>query len=132
MAQKARSNTTITYNSQNITSYTTQADLQRTIDQLETTSLGDTGKTFIAGDQSNTLSLSGNWTKALDDIFGPDAGSGTKRTVAIAYAEAANTVTYTWTSNGELSNYQIQSPANGLRTFSAELTLSGAPTRTAV
>jgi hypothetical protein len=127
--QKARSNTSVSYNSNELKSYVTQADLQRTIDQLETTSLGDTGKTFIAGDQSNTISLSGNWTKALDDILGPDAGSGTKRTVVITYTDSSNTVSYTWTSNGELSNYQIQSPANGLRTFSCELTLSGAPTR---
>lgn len=129
MAQKARGNTTITYNSSNVTQYCTQSDLERTYDQLETTNLASTGKTFITGDESNTIRLQGNWSKALDDILGADAGSGTKRTVAIAYADGAGTVTYTWTSNGEISNYAIQSPANGLRTFSADLTLSGAPTR---
>ena len=129
MGQKARGNTTVTYNSQNITAYCTQADLERTIDQLETTDLASTGKEFIAGDESNTVRLQGNWRKLLDDILGPDAGSGTQRTVAIAYADGAATVTYTWTTAGQISNYSIQSPANGVRTFSADLTLSGAPTR---
>lgn len=131
MAQKARSNTSVTYNSQELKTYVTQADLDRTIDQLETTSLGDTGKTFIAGDQTNKLTLSGNWTVALDGFLGVDAGSGTKRTVVIVYTEGASTVTYTWTSNGEIENYAIQSPANGLRTFSCDLVLSGAPNRVA-
>jgi len=131
MAQKARSTTTVSYNSNAITNYVTQADLDRTIDQLETTSLGDTGKTYIAGDQSNKLSLQGNWTVALDGYLGVDAGSGTKRTVVIVYTEGANTVTYTWTSNAEIENYKIASPANGLRTFSCDLILSGAPTRVA-
>ena len=135
MAQKARGNTTVTYNSNAITNYVTQADMERTIDQLETTSLGDTAKTFIAGDADNKLTLSGNWTVALDGFLAPDAGSGTKRTVVIVYTEGANTVTYTWTASGsnggEIENYTIQSPANGLRTFSCDLKLSGAPTRVA-
>ena len=129
MGQKARGNTTVTYNSQNITSYCTQSDLERTLDNLETTTLASTGKTFIAGDETNTIRMQGNWRKALDDIIGPDVGSGTKRTVSIAYSDGANSVTYTWTTNAEISNYVIQSPANGLRTFSCDLTLSGAPTR---
>lgn len=131
MGQKARGNTVVNYNSNAITAYVTQADLERTLDQLETTDLASTGKEFIAGDESNTIRLSGNWRKAIDDILGPDVGSGTKRTVSIVYTDGAATVTYLWTSNGEISNYSIQSPANGLRTFSCDLTLSGAPTRTA-
>jgi len=72
---------------------------------------------------------------ALDGFLAPDAGSGTKRTVVIVYTEGAATVTYTWTASGsnggEIENYAIQSPANGLRTFSCDLKLSGAPTRVA-
>lgn len=135
MAQKARGNTTISYNSNAITSYVTQADLERTIDQLETTSLGDTAKTFIAGDADNKLTLSGNWSVTLDGYLAVDAGSGTKRTVVIVYTEGAATVTYTWAASGsnggEIENYAIQSPANGLRTFSCDLKLSGAPSRVA-
>lgn len=130
MGQKARGNTTVSYNSNNITAYCTQADLERTLDQLETTNLASTGKTYITGDESNTIRLSGNWRKAFDDIVGVDVGSGTKRTVVITYTDGSNTVVYTWTSNGEISNYSIKSPATGLRTFSCDLTLSGAPTRT--
>lgn len=130
MAQKARGNTTVTYNSNNITSYCTSADLERAIDRLDTTNLASTGATSIAGDETNTIRLQGNWRAALDAILAPDVGSGTKRTAVIAYADGASTVTYTWTSNAEIENYSIASPANGLRTFSCDLMLSGAPTRT--
>jgi hypothetical protein len=72
---------------------------------------------------------------ALDGFLAPDAGSGTKRTVVIVYTEGSSTVTYTWTASGsnggEIENYAIQSPANGLRTFSCDLKLSGAPTHVA-
>ncbi len=129
MGQKARSNTTITYNAQNVTTYCTQSDLERTLDALETTTLASTGKTFITGDETNTIRMQGNWRKALDDILGPDVGSGTKRTAAITYSDGVATVTYTWTTNAEISNYTIQSPATGLRTFSCDLMLSGAPAR---
>ena len=48
-------------------------------------------------------------------------------------SEGVATVTYTWTASGsnggEIENYTIQSPANGLRTFSCDLKLSGAPSR---
>ena len=135
MAQKARGNTTVSYNSQALAAYVTQSDLERTIDQLETTALADTAKTYIAGDADNKMTLSGNWTVALDGFLAPDAGSGTKRTVVIVYTEGSSTVTYTWTASGsnggEIENYAIQSPANGLRTFSCDLKLSGAPTRVA-
>jgi len=133
MAQKARGNTTVSYNSNAIAAYVTQSDLERTIDQLETTALADTSKTYISGDAENSMKLSGNWTVALDTILAPDAGSGTKRTVVIVYTEGVATVTYTWTASGsnggEIENYTIQSPANGLRTFQCDLKLSGAPTR---
>lgn len=132
MGQKARGNTTVTYNSNNITAYVNQADLDRTIEMLDTTTLSSTAKESIAGDQTNKLSLQGNWRAALDAILAPDVGSGTKRTASIAYVDGATTVTYTWTSNAEIENYTIQSPASGLRTFSCDLALSGAPTRTSV
>lgn len=51
--------------------------MERTIDQLETTSLGDTAKTYIVGDAYNKFMLSGNWTVGLDGYLAPDAGSGT-------------------------------------------------------
>lgn len=131
MGQKARGNTTVTYNSQNITQYVTQADLDRTLDQLDTTDLASTAKESIAGDETNKLAMQGNWRAALDAIIAPDVGSGTKRTAVIAYTDGATTVTYTWTTNAEIENYSIKSPANGLRTFTCDLMLSGAPVRVA-
>lgn len=126
---KARGATTITYNAQNITQYVTQADLERTLDRVDTTTLSSTAVESIAGDETNSIRLQGNWKAALDTILAPDVGSGTKRTAVIAYGDGAATVTYTWTANAEIENYSISSPANGLRTFSCDLMLSGAPTR---
>ena len=133
MGQRARGNTTVTFDSNNITQYCTSADLDRAIDRLETTNLASTGATSIAGDETNSIKLQGNWRKAIDDILGPKVGNGTKYTAVIAYADGAATVTYTYTAsttNGaEIENYSIASPANGLRTFTCDLMLSGAPVR---
>jgi len=61
----------------------------------------------------------------------PDAVTpGTKRTAVVTYSNGSSTVTYTWTSNAEVGNYQISAAPGGAITWTATLTLSGAPTRT--
>lgn len=129
-ARKARGNAVITYNSNNITAYCDSADLEATIDQLETTNLASTAAETTAGDPSWSISLSGMWDNALDAILGPDAVTpGTKRTASLALTGSSATVTYTWTTNAEIGDYSISSAVGDFIKFSATLTLSGAPTR---
>jgi len=130
MAHKAQQNTTVSYNGNAITNYVSQADLEAAMNRLEVTTLGDTAKAFLAEDPEWKISLSGYWTPTLDGYLAPDAISpGTKRTSVITMTDGVTTVTYTWTSNAEIGNYKIGSQVGGARSFSAELVLSGAPTR---
>lgn len=127
---KGATHTTCTYNSNALTAKCNQADLQATLDNLEVTNLGSTGKEYLTGTTEWTIRLQGYWDATLDGYLAPDAVSpGTKRTGVITFNDGTTTVTYTWTSNAEIANYQIQSQPSQAITFTAELRLSGAPTR---
>ena len=131
-ARKARGNVTVTYNSNAITAYLDSADLEATIDQLETTNLASTAAESTAGDPSWSISVSGMWDNAIDAILAPDAVTpGTKRTAVVTYVGSTGTVTYTWTANAEIANYKISAKVGDKISWSGELALSGAPNRAA-
>lgn len=130
-ARKSRGNVVVSFNSNNITAYLDSADLEATIDQLETTNLASTAAESTAGDPSWSIKVGGMWDSTLDGYIGPEAVTpGTKRTASIALTGSGATVTYTWTSNAEIGDYTINSAVGDFIKFSATLTLSGAPTRT--
>lgn len=132
---KAQGNTTVSYNSNALTNYVNQSDLQSTLAQIEVTTLGDSGKVNIVDAAEWSIAIGGPWHPTLDGYLAPDAVTpGTKRTAVIAYSNGSSTVTYTWTASGtvgaEIGDYQIQAAPGAAITWSATLTLSGAPTRT--
>ena len=128
--RKTRGNITLTYNSQNITSYATKTSLKAAADKLDATTLASTAKESVAADVDWSIAIELNWDAALDTILAPDIVTpGTKRTVALAIVGSSQTVTYTWTSNGEIGDYSVDSSVGELIKASATLTLSGAPTR---
>lgn len=131
MAVKGQGNTTVTYNSNALTNYCNQADLSATIEDIETTHFGSTGRESIAGTSTWSISLGGDFDSVVDGYLAPDAiTTGTKRTAVIAFTDdGSTTVTYTWTSNAEIGDYSITSTPTGKIEWSATLRLSGAPTR---
>ena len=130
MAIKSLGNVVVNYNSVNITQYCSQADLKAAIERLDTTNLASTAKESIAGDAEWTISLSGQWATALDTALAVDAVTpGTARTASIAIDGGAQTVTYTWTSTAEISDYTVTSATGAFIGWSGTLSLSGAPGR---
>jgi hypothetical protein len=128
---KAQGNVTCTYNSNAITAYVNQADLQSTLQQIEVTTLGDTGKVNIVDAAEWSIGLGGPWHPTLDGYLAPDAVTpGTSRTAVITYSNGTNSVIYTWTSTAQIGDWQVQAAPGGAITWSATLVLSGAPTRT--
>jgi hypothetical protein len=126
------SNVEVVYNSNTLTPHCNQADVQSTLGQLEVTNLDSTAKEFLAEPAEWTIRMGGFWSHTLDAFLAPDAVTpGTKRTAVISFTNTS-TVSYTWTLNAEISNYQITSTPTGLIAWSAELRLSGAPTRAVV
>jgi hypothetical protein len=129
MARKSAGNTTVTYNSQNITAYINQTDLEMTVAELEATVLTSTAEEYDAGLPGYTLGLTTDWQKALDDILAPDVLTPTKRTVVVTVTGDSGTATYTWTTKGFITGYSLSSPATGKITAQPKLRLSGAPVR---
>jgi len=132
MAVKGMGNFTLTYNSNALTNYCNTADLSATIEDLETTHFGSTGRESIAGIATWAISMGGDFDSVIDGYLGPDAVTpGTKRTAAIAFDDdGGTTVTYTWTTNAEIGDYNITATPTGKIEWSGTLRLSGAPTRT--
>jgi galactokinase/mevalonate kinase-like predicted kinase len=130
MAIKALGNVTVSYGGTDITQYCSQADLSATIERLDVTNLASTAKESIAGDAEWTIAISGSWATAFDTAVAVDAVTpGTARTVVIAFDGGASTVTYTWTSKGEIQDYKITAATGAFLGWSATLSLSGAPNR---
>ena len=128
---KAQGNVTCSYNSNAITAYVNKTDLAAALAQIDVTTLADTGKANIVDASEWKFDIGGPWHPTLDGYLAPDAVTpGTKRTAVVTYSNGSSTVTYTWTSNAEVGNYQISAAPGGAITWTATLTLSGAPTRT--
>ena len=133
MPVRGMSNTLVTYNSQSLTAYANQADVQTTLNQIEVTNLASTAKEFISEPSEWTIRIAGMFDIASDTILGPDVVTpGTKRNAVISFIEGGQTLSYTWTANAEIGNYQITSTPTGMIGWSAELKLSGSPARAVV
>lgn len=131
MAVKGQGNVAVTYASNALTNYCNQADLSATLEDIETTHFGSTGRESIVGTSTWTISLGGDFDSVVDGYLAPDAiTTGTKRTAVITFTDDGGTdVSYTWTSNAEIGDYNITATPTGKIEWSATLRLSGAPTR---
>jgi hypothetical protein len=131
MAVKAATNTVVSYNATNITSYCDKATLDAAAESIGVTNLNSTAEEFIVTFANWSVPVGGPWDKALDDVLAPDIVSpGTARTAYIEFQTASNTVRFTWTTNAYLENYKAESPnPNEAIRWEATLRMSGAPTR---
>jgi hypothetical protein len=130
MAVRGAGNTVVTYNSQNITAYLNSAELAATGDELESTNLASTVMEYSPSLANYTLTLEGDWSKALDDILGVDALAPVTRTCSIKITDETGAfVQYTWTK-AFITGYSITAGATEKVSHSPSLRLSGTPTRT--
>ena len=128
---KAQGNVTVTYNSNALTNYVNQADVASTLAQIDVTTLGDTGKVNIVDAAEWSINIGGPWHPTLDGYLAPDAVTpGTKRTAVIVYSNGSNSVTYTWTSNAEITSYTRTHAVGAAHVGQVTFSCSGAPTRT--
>jgi len=111
----------------NITTYLDSTGLTRSADLAETSTLGSTYKSFVAGLIDGKIPLSGLWDPTVDgyltgilllskafEYFPAGFGTGNVK-------EAGNAI---------LTSYEISTGLDGAATFSAELQIDGAVTRT--
>jgi hypothetical protein len=130
MAVRGSTNTIVTYNSVAITAYVNSVELAATIDELEATDMASTVSEYSPSLASYTLSLGGDWIKALDDALGPDTITPTVRTCVVKFTDENGAwVQYSW-ATAFISAFSISSTATGKIEHSPSIRLSGTPTRT--
>jgi hypothetical protein len=136
-ATKAGLHITLSYNSNAMAGYLDTASIEAVVKELIATVLTSTGEVKIPGVPNWTITIGGPWSKALDDILGPDMVSPPdtpSRTLVVVYGPSGSTVTLTWTASGDvgsfISNYKvIGNNPNELMKWTGTLTVSGAPVR---
>lgn len=136
MAVRGAGNITVSYNSVDITTYLNQVELNVVVAELEATHLASTATGSTPALPSYTLSLGGDWYKALDAVLGVDAMTPARRVVTVKFTdEAAAWVQYSWSNTGNygygfVTGYNISGSATGKIEHGPSIRLSGAPNRT--
>ena len=132
MAVKVAGNVTVSFNANALAAYLNTASMAATVAAIDVTDFASTASEFLTGFAEWSIPIGGHWDATLDGYLAPEAVTpGTARTTIIVFTDATPTaITYTWTSNSFIENYQIDasSPTEGI-TWSATLRLSGAPVR---
>jgi len=120
------------YGGTEITDFVYAAALQNKIEAIEANTLATDGHAEYVGGIGNwELSVSGWWDKVADDLLGQDMVNGSPdRTVECRLREWNGTiyVRYTW-PRGNIYLYNVPAILRGAIEFSANLVLSGSPTR---
>ena len=113
-----------------ISQYVTDVSMPRDMDMAETSTFGNTYKTFIQGLSSLTISISGRWDPTL--TTGPDVVLsgliGAATTSSFDYGPMGNGNTGDVHHTGEvyLASYEITSPVTDVVSFSAQFQLATA------
>ena len=112
--------------------FMTSADLDRTVDLLSVTVLGDTAKKTIPGLQDGTIPLSGHYDSgaaAIDaHLSGIFAHANAQTYEAGPEGSTSGKVKYT--GECRLQSYKVSMPHDGVVDWSATLQLDGAATKT--
>ena len=111
-----------------ISAFVNNVDFPETADVAETSVLGASNKTYLAGLKDANISLAGFFDATADAIFG--AVIGQSATLSFEYSPegtASGKIKY----SGEciLTNYALSSPVGDVVAYSGDLQVSGAVTR---
>lgn len=112
-----------------ISSYLNSVTLPRSIETGETTSFGNSAKTYIVGLSDSTLSVDGTWDATVDahlaGVLGQDAS------LTFEYGpEGSGSGAIKYTGECYLTSFETSSPVADVVKFSAEFQVTGTVTRT--
>ena len=111
-----------------ISTYVNSVDFPETADVAETTTLGDSSKSYIVGLKDATISIAGLWDSTVDGILG--AVVGQSATLSFEYSpEGTTSGNIKYTGECILTSYSQSSPVGDVVGFSADLQVSGDVTR---
>lgn len=118
------SNSTMSVDATAITAYTDNVSFSRDVDLAETTVFGNDDKTYIAGLEGATISISGHWDATADSTL---HGLFDGASVAWSYSPDAGTTTYS--GNAFVTNYTQNNPVGDRVNWNVSLTVTGAVAR---
>ena len=113
--------------SRNLSNTLTDVSFPQTIDTAETTAFGSSNKSYIVGLKDTTISVSGIWDATIDGYI-----SGTEpASRSFIYGPAGSTGgNVKYTGEAIMTNYSVSNPVGDVVTFSMDLQVTGAVTRT--
>lgn len=112
-----------------ISAYLNTVTLPRSIETGETTSFGNSAKTYIVGLSDSTVSVDGTWDPTVDahlaGVLGQDAS------LTFEYGpEGSGSGAIKYTGECYLTSFETSSPVADVVKFSAEFQVTGTVTRT--
>ena len=106
----------------------TSVDFPDSTETAETTAFGSSAKSYIVGLSDATISLSGIWDATVDGYF---SGGSEPSSRSFVYGPAGSTAgNVKYTGEAILTSYSISNPVGDVVTYSADLQVTGAVTRT--
>lgn len=114
--------------SRNISNVLTSVDFPETIDTAETTAFGSSAKSYIVGLSDATISISGLWDATVDGYIRGGAEPASRSFIYGPAGSTAGNVKYT--GEAIVTNYSTSNPVGDVVTFSLDLQVTGAVTRT--
>lgn len=117
---------TLTINGSAFTTYLTDAGLDRKTDDAETSTLGNTFKTYIPGLESGEFKLKGEYDPTVDGYINAIG----RTIVAFVYRpQGAGTGLIEYTGNCFRDDFKISSPVKNETTFEAKFQITGTISR---
>jgi len=111
-----------------VSAYVNNSSLQQIADLLETSMFGNAAKTFIGGQTSATISISGGFDVTFDAIA--NAAVGTAKTFNLyPNGEPVGASKPKYSGECLLTGYTISGSVGGLAEWSCDFTVTGAITR---
>jgi hypothetical protein len=111
-----------------ISAFVNNVDFPETTETAETTAFGSTAKSYIVGLTDSTISVSGMWDSTLDGYIAGGAEPASRSFVFGPAGSTAGNVKYT--GEAIVTSYSISNPVGDVVTFSLDLQVTGAVTRT--
>ena len=106
----------------------TSVDFPESVDTAETTAFGSSAKSYIVGLSDATISVSGIWDSTVDGYI---AGGAEPASRSFVYGPAGSTGgNVKYVGEAIVTGYSISNPVGDVVTFSLDLQVTGAVTRT--
>lgn len=113
-----------------ISVYLNEITHPRSIETGETTSFGNSAKTYLVGLTDSTVSIKGTWDSVVDTHLA--AVIGQEASLTYEYGPTGSTVgSIKYTGECYLTSFETTSPVADVVTFSAEFQVTGTVTRSA-